>query len=132
MAANFRDDTSEVGLYLAMAHQAQQEGYPEVAETLKTIAWEEAQHAARYALLNGMTSASTKENIERMLAGEGGGDSYGCQSLGTGVGQIHEEEVQRWCQELKPTLRNALAAEDANYCVPLPLAKGSIQRQLTS
>jgi len=64
------------------------------------------------------------------LAGEGGIDSYGCQSLATGVGQIHEEKVQRRCQKLKPTLRNALAAEDANYCVPLPLAKGSIQRLL--
>ncbi len=68
--ANFRGETSEVGLYLAMAHQAQREGYPEVAETLKTIALEEAQHAARYALLNGKISASTKENLEKMLAGE--------------------------------------------------------------
>ncbi|MFQ5853688.1 MAG: ferritin family protein [Candidatus Binatia bacterium] len=70
VTANFRGETSEVGLYLAMAHQAQQEGYPEVAETLKTLAWEEAQHAVRFALLNGMISASTKENIEKMLAGE--------------------------------------------------------------
>jgi rubrerythrin len=68
--ANFRGETSEVGLYLAMAHQAQREGYPEVAEILKTIAFEEAQHAARYALLNGKVSASTKENLEKMLAGE--------------------------------------------------------------
>lgn len=68
--ANFRGETSEIGLYLAMAHQAQREGYPEVAETLKTIAWEEAQHAARYALLNGKISSITKENLEKMLAGE--------------------------------------------------------------
>ncbi len=68
--ANFRGETSEVGLYLAMAHQAQQEGYSEVAEVLKTIALEEAQHAARYALLNGKISSSTRENLEKMLAGE--------------------------------------------------------------
>ena len=68
--ANFRGETAEVGLYLAMAHQAQREGYPEVAETLKTIATEEAQHATRYALLNGKISSSTKENLEKMLAGE--------------------------------------------------------------
>lgn len=67
---NFRGETAEVGLYLAMAWQAQREGYPEVAEALKTIAWEEAQHGARYAILNGKVSASTQENLKRMLAGE--------------------------------------------------------------
>ncbi len=67
---NFRGETSEVGLYLAMAWQAQREGYPEVAEALKTVAWEEAQHATRYAILNGKISDSTRENLERMVAGE--------------------------------------------------------------
>ena len=68
--SNFRGETSEVGLYLAMAWQAQREGLPEVAESLKTIAWEEAQHATRFAILNGKISTSTKENLEKMLAGE--------------------------------------------------------------
>ena len=67
---NFRGETSEVGIYLAMAWQAQREGLPEVAEALKSIAWEEAQHGARYAILNSKISASTKENLEEMLAGE--------------------------------------------------------------
>ncbi|GAW91286.1 ferritin-like domain-containing protein [Calderihabitans maritimus] len=66
----FKGETWEVGTYLAMARQAQREGYPEVAEVLTKIAWEEAQHAARFAELNGKISASTKENIEKMLAGE--------------------------------------------------------------
>jgi len=70
--ANFRGETQEVGLYLAMARQAQREGYPEVAEALKRIAWEEADHAARYAELNGLISESTKENLEKMLHGETG------------------------------------------------------------
>ncbi|MBI2859965.1 MAG: rubrerythrin family protein [Chloroflexi bacterium] len=68
--SNFRGETAEVGLYLAMAWQAQREGLPEVAEALKTIGWEEAQHAARYAILNAKISASTRENLEKMLAGE--------------------------------------------------------------
>ncbi|MTV48640.1 rubrerythrin family protein [Heliobacillus mobilis] len=68
--ANFRGETQETGLYLAMARQAQRQGYPEVAEVLKRIAWEEAEHAAHFAELNGMISESTKENIEKMLAGE--------------------------------------------------------------
>jgi rubrerythrin len=67
---NFRGETAEVGLYLAMAWQAQREGLPEVAEALKSIAWEEAQHGARYAILNSKISASTKENLKEMLAGE--------------------------------------------------------------
>ncbi len=66
--ANFRGETSEVGLYLAMAWQAQREGLPEVGEALKTIAWEEAQHALRFALLNGKISLSTKENLEKIRA----------------------------------------------------------------
>lgn len=70
VAMNFRGETAEVGLYLAMARQASREGYPEVAEVLIRIAMEEAWHAAGYAELNGMISASTAENIKKMLAGE--------------------------------------------------------------
>jgi len=69
---NFKGETSEVGLYLAMARQAMREGYPEIAEVLRRIAWEEAEHASHYAELNGMISESTKENLERMLKGEQG------------------------------------------------------------
>ena len=69
---NFRGETGEVGLYLAMARQAEREGYPEVARSLVTIAWEEAGHAALYAELNGLISPSTRENLEKMLAGETG------------------------------------------------------------
>lgn len=68
--ANFAGETTTLGLYLAMARQAQWEGYPEIAEVLKSIALEEAWHAARYAELNGKISASTKENLENRLIGE--------------------------------------------------------------
>lgn len=67
---NFKGETMEIGLYLAMARQAQREGYPEIAEVLKAIAMDEAWHAARFAELNGKISESTKTNIENMLAGE--------------------------------------------------------------
>lgn len=66
----FRGETWEVGTYLAMARQAQREGYPEVALVLESIAMDEAWHAARFAELNGVISESTKENIEKMLKGE--------------------------------------------------------------
>ncbi len=70
--ANFKGETYEVGVYLAMARQAQREGFPEVAETLKTIAWDEANHAAHFAEMNGLISKSIKENLEAMLNGEVG------------------------------------------------------------
>lgn len=67
---NFQGETGEVGLYLAMARQALREGYPEVAEALKSIAWDEAEHAAHFAELNGLISENTKENLQKMLNGE--------------------------------------------------------------
>jgi len=73
--ANFKGECSEVGLYLAMARQAQREGYPEVAETLKTIAWEEANHAAQFAELNGLIADNTRANLEKMLNGEVGANN---------------------------------------------------------
>jgi rubrerythrin len=67
---SFRGECAEVGLYLAMARQAQREGYPEVAEVLRSIACEEAGHAAHFAEFNMLLSESTKENLEKMLQGE--------------------------------------------------------------
>lgn len=68
--ANFAGEAATVGLYLAMARQAEREGYPDIAEILKSLAFEEAWHAARYAELNGKVSASTLENLEKRLKGE--------------------------------------------------------------
>ncbi len=70
IAANFKGECQEVGMYLAMARLAQREGMPEVAEVLKTIAWEEAEHASHFAEMNGVIKPSLKENLEMMLEGE--------------------------------------------------------------
>ena len=53
LRANFVGECSEVGMYLAMSRQADREGYPEVAEAYKRIAFEEAEHAAKFAELLG-------------------------------------------------------------------------------
>ncbi len=66
----FRGETMEVGLYMAMARQAEREGYPEIAAVLRSIAMDEAMHAARFAELNGMIKETLKESIEYMLGGE--------------------------------------------------------------
>ena len=70
VANEFRGETMEVGLYLAMARQAEREGYPEIAAVLRDIAMDEAYHASRFAELNGMIKDSLKESIEYMLEGE--------------------------------------------------------------
>ncbi|MDD2422195.1 MAG: NADH peroxidase [Heliobacteriaceae bacterium] len=63
----------EVGMYIAMARQAEREGFPEIAETMKRIAGEEAHHAARFAELLGETvSESTEANLKKLVDGEAG------------------------------------------------------------
>ena len=53
LRANFEGECSEVGMYLAMSRQAFREGYPEIGEYYKTAAFEEAEHAAKFAELLG-------------------------------------------------------------------------------
>jgi len=62
-----------VGMYLAMSRQAAREGYPEIAEYYKTAAFEEAEHAAKFAeLLGEVVTTSTKKNLELRVAAENG------------------------------------------------------------
>ena len=73
LRANFTGECTEVGMYLAMSRQADRDGYPEVAEAYKRIAWEEAEHASRFAeLLGEVVAADTKENLKVRVAAEHG------------------------------------------------------------
>lgn len=73
LRANFTAECTEVGMYLAMSRQADREGYPEVGEAYKRIAWEEAEHAAKFAeLLGEVVSASTKKNLSLRVEAEYG------------------------------------------------------------
>ena len=70
---NFTGECSEVGMYLAMARVAHREGYPEVGLYYEKAAWEEAEHAAKFAeLLGEVLSDSTKANLEARVAAEFG------------------------------------------------------------
>ena len=70
---NFQGECTEVGMYLAMSRQAAREGYPEIAEYYKTAAFEEAEHAAKFAeLLGEVVTTSTKKNLELRVAAENG------------------------------------------------------------
>ena len=73
LRANFNGECTEVGMYLAMARVAFREGYPEIGEYWKTAAYEEAEHAAKFAeMLGECVSASTKENLTVRVAAENG------------------------------------------------------------
>ena len=72
LKANFAGECTEVGMYLAMSRQADREGYPEVAEAFKRYAWEEAEHAAKFAELLGDCVWDTKTNLEKRMNAECG------------------------------------------------------------
>ena len=70
---NFEGECTEVGMYLAMARVAHREGYPEIGLYWEKAAWEEAEHAAKFAeLLGEMLSDSTKKNLEMRIEAENG------------------------------------------------------------
>lgn len=70
---NFTGECTEVGMYLAMSRQADREGFPEIAEAYKRIAFEEAEHAAKFAeLLGEVVTDSTKKNLELRIDAENG------------------------------------------------------------
>ena len=71
--AHFNGECTEVGMYLAMSRQADREGYPEIAEAYKRYAWEEAEHAAKFAeLLGEVVTDSTKKNLQMRVDAENG------------------------------------------------------------
>ncbi len=73
LRAHFNGECTEVGMYLAMSRAAEREGYPEVAEAFKRYAFEEAEHAAKFAeLLGEVVTPSTKKNLELRAAAEAG------------------------------------------------------------
>ena len=73
LKANFNGECSEVGMYLAMARVAHREGYPEVGLYYEKAAWEEAEHAAKFAeLLGEVVTDSTKRNLEMRVEAENG------------------------------------------------------------
>jgi rubrerythrin len=70
---NFAGECTEVGMYLAMSRAADRQGYPEIAEAYKRIAFEEAEHASRFAeMLGEVVSADSKLNLTLRVAAEYG------------------------------------------------------------
>ena len=70
---NFQGECTEVGMYLAMARVAFREGYPEIGLYWEKAAYEEAEHAAKFAeLLGEVLTDSTKKNLEMRADAENG------------------------------------------------------------
>ena len=73
LRANFQGECTEVGMYLAMARVAHREGYPEIGLYWEKAAFEEAEHAAKFAeLLGEVVTDSTKKNLEMRVEAEYG------------------------------------------------------------
>lgn len=100
LRANFVGECTEVGMYLAMARQADREGYPEVAEAYTRIAYEEAEHAAKFAeLLGEVVHADTKKNVTlRAMAEHGACD--GKKELATRAKQLGYDAIHDTVHEM--------------------------------
>lgn len=73
LRANFEGECCEVGMYLAMARVAHREGYPEIGLYWEKAAYEEAEHASKFAeLLGEVVTDSTKKNLEMRVEAENG------------------------------------------------------------
>ena len=110
LRANFTGECTEVGMYLAMSRQADREGYPEVAEAYKRIAFEEAEHASKFAeLLGEVVVADTKKNLEVRVEAEYGA-CQGKKELATRAKQLNYDAIHDTVHEMcKDEARHGMA-----------------------
>lgn len=99
LKANFAGECSEVGMYLAMSRQADREGYPEIAEAFKRYAFEEAEHAAKFAELLGDMVWDTKTNLEKRIEAEGGA-CEGKLAIATKAKQLNYDAIHDTVHEM--------------------------------
>lgn len=110
LKANFMGECTEVGMYLAMSRQADREGYPEVAEAYKRIAFEEAEHAAKFAeLLGEVVTADTKTNLQMRVDAEHGA-CQGKKDLATRAKELNYDAIHDTVHEMcKDEARHGMA-----------------------
>ena len=100
LKANFMGECTEVGMYLAMSRQADREGFPEIAEAYKRIAFEEAEHAAKFAeLLGEVVNADTKKNLQLRVEAEFGA-CKGKKDLATRAKQLNYDAIHDTVHEM--------------------------------
>ena len=97
---NFTGECTEVGMYLAMSRQADREGFPEVAEAYKRIAYEEADHASKFAeMLGEVVVADTKANLQARVDAEYGA-TQGKKDLATLAKKLNYDAVHDTVHEM--------------------------------
>lgn len=97
---NFTGECTEVGMYLAMARAAHREGYPEIGQYYEKAAWEEAEHASKFAeLLGEVVTSSTKKNLELRVAAENGACA-GKKDLATRAKQANLDAIHDTVHEM--------------------------------
>ena len=107
LKANFNGECGEVGMYLCMARIAAREGYPEVALYWEKAAYEEAEHAAKFAeLLGEVVTDSTKKNLEMRVEAENGATAGKMQiakkAKELGLDAIHDTVHEMARDEARP------------------------------
>lgn len=112
LKANFYGECTEVGMYLAMSRQADREGFPEIAEAYKRIAFEEAEHAAKFAeLLGEVVHADTRKNLQLRVEAEYGA-CQGKKDLATKAKQLNYDAIHDTVHEMcKDEARHGAAFE---------------------
>ncbi|MFQ5800545.1 MAG: ferritin family protein [Candidatus Hydrothermarchaeales archaeon] len=105
MEMNFKGETSEVGLYLAMSKRAEEEGHPDIALYLRQVAMDEAWHAAEFATLLRKIS-DTKTNLEKMAGGEGGAHKGKSEAARIAREEGNEEEAALFERAAKDEARH--------------------------
>ena len=112
LRANFTGECTEVGMYLAMSRQADREGYPEVAEAYKRIAFEEAEHAAKFAeLLGEVVHSDTQKNLSLRVEAEYGATA-GKKQLATRAKELGYDAIHDTVHEMcKDEARHGCAFE---------------------
>lgn len=100
LRANFNGECSEVGMYLAMSRVAYREGYPEIGLYWEKAAYEEAEHAAKFAeLLGEVISPSTEENLKARVAAESGA-CEGKKALATEAKKLNLDAIHDTVHEM--------------------------------
>lgn len=100
LRANFDGECKEVGMYLAMARVAHREGYPEIGMYYEKAAYEEAEHAAKFAeLLGEVVTESTKKNLELRVIAENGATA-GKKELATLAKKLNLDAIHDTVHEM--------------------------------
>ena len=108
LRSHFNGECSEVGMYLAMSRVAEREGYPEIAEAYKRYAFEEAEHAARFAeMLGEVITDSTRKNLELRVEAE-----YGACAGKTDIAKRAKER----CYDAIHDSVHEMARDEARHC----------------